>query len=301
MSEPCCDVVGLGECSVDLVCLMPRHPAPGDKLRLTGATWQGGGQVATAMAACARLGLRARFIGVVGDDPAGARTLAELAAVGVDTSPVKVVAGAASRQAVVLVDAASGERTILWHRDERARLTPDDLDATVASGRVLHVDATMPAAALAAARTARRAGALVSLDVDTVGPGVEELVALADLCVVPAGFARALGGTADPAAALRALAGRCPGFAVVTLGADGAIALVDGQVVHEPACGVTVVDTTGAGDVFHAAAIVARLGGLPPRELLRFSNAAAALATRAPGARGALPTRAEVDELLATA
>ncbi|HEY3359743.1 MAG TPA: carbohydrate kinase family protein [Polyangia bacterium] len=294
------DVVGFGESSVDLMCVMPRHPAPGEKLRLTAVESQGGGQVATAMVACARLGLTARYLGAVGDDDAGARTLRELRAAGVDVAGVRVVAGAASRQAVVLVDAA-GERTVLWHGDERTRLGPADLDRErCCSGRVLHLDATMLAAAQAAAAWARAAGILVSLDLDTPAPGVEELIGLADLCVVPLAFACALTGAATAGAALRALAGRCPGQVAVTLGQGGALALDGGAEVHEPAFAVDVVDTTGCGDVFHAAAIAARLRGLTPRPFLRFANAAAALATRRLGARGACPTLAEVEALLAT-
>jgi sulfofructose kinase len=293
------DVVGFGECSVDLMCVLPHHPAPGEKLRLSAAELQGGGQIATAMFACARLGLRARYLGAVGDDEAGQRTLRELAAGGVEVDAVRVVPGAASRQAVILVDAA-GERTVLWHGDERTRLGPGDLDpAALCAGRVLHLDATMPAAARAAAAAARAAGVLVSLDLDTVAPGIEELIALGDLCVVPQAFAAALTGAPEPEAALRALAGLCPGRVAVTLGPEGALALAGARVAHEPAFAVDVVDTTGCGDVFHAAAIAATLRGLPPRALLRFANAAAALACRRLGARGSCPTLAEVEALLA--
>jgi sugar/nucleoside kinase (ribokinase family) len=156
----------------------------------------------------------------------------------------------------------------------------------------------MPDVALSSARCAKAAGIMVSVDLDAIVPGVEELVSLADLCVVPIGFARDFTGAAEPASAVRRFAARCQGFIAITLGAEGALTHVGGAVVHVPAFPVPAVDTTGCGDVFHAAAIVASLRGLPPRDILRFANAAAALAARGLGARASCPTVPEVQTLL---
>ena len=293
------DVVGIGECSVDQMCVLPRTPVPGEKLELRSLQMQGGGQVATAMVACARLGLNARYVGAVGDDPAGHYTIEELRSEAVDASEVRVVPGGRTRQAVVLVDGQSGERTVLWHADPSVVLHPDDVtDDVIYSGHVVHLDGTMPDVALAVARRAKAAGIMISLDLDTLVPGVEELVSLAGLCVVPLTFAQEFTGAAEPASALRRFAPRCPGFVAITLGAEGSLTNVGGAVVHVPAFPVPAVDTTGCGDVFHAAAIVATLRGLPPREILRFANAAAALAARGLGARAACPTLPEVQTLL---
>jgi sulfofructose kinase len=293
------DVVGIGECSVDQMCVLPRPAVPGEKLELRSLQMQGGGQVATAMVACARLGLNARYVGAVGDDAAGHYTIEELRSEAVDASEVRLVTGGRTRQAVVLVDGRSGERTVLWHADPGVVLHPEDVtDDIVYSGHVLHLDGTMPDVALSAARRAKAAGIMISLDLDTLIPGVEELVSLADLCVVPLAFAREFTGATEPASALRRFAPRCQGFVAITLGAEGALTNVGGAVVHVPAFPVPAVDTTGCGDVFHAAAIVATLRSLPPREILRFANAAAALAARGLGARAACPTVPEVQTLL---
>jgi sulfofructose kinase len=296
------DVVGVGECSVDQMCVVPRNPTPGEKLELVSLQMQGGGQIATAMVACARLGLNARYVGAVGDDAAGHYTIEELRSEAVDASEVRVVPGGRTRQAVVLVDASSGERTVLWHADPAVVLHPEDVsDDVVHSGHVLHLDGTMPDVALSSARCAKAAGIMVSVDLDAIVPGVEELVSLADLCVVPIAFAREFTGAAEPASACRRFAARCQGFVAITLGAEGALTNVGGAVVHVPAFPVPAVDTTGCGDVFHAAAIVATLRGLPPREILRFANAAAALAARGLGARASCPTVPEVQTLLRSA
>jgi sulfofructose kinase len=293
------DVVGVGECSVDQMCVVPRHPAPGEKVELVSLQLQGGGQIATAMVACSRLGLNARYVGAVGDDAAGHYTIEELRSEAVDASQVRVVPGGRTRQAVVLVDGASGERTVLWHADPAVVIRPEDVpDDVVHSGHLIHLDGTAPEVALSCARRARAAGIVVSIDLDVIVPGVEELVSLADLCVVPLGFAQAFTGATEPASALRRFAARCPGFVAITLGAEGALTLVGGAVVHVPAFPVPAVDTTGCGDVFHAAAIVASQRGLPPRDILRFANAAAALAARGLGARAACPTVPEVQTLL---
>ncbi|MBI5482621.1 MAG: sugar kinase [Deltaproteobacteria bacterium] len=293
------DVVGVGECSVDQMCVVPRTPTPGEKLELRSLQMQGGGQIATAMVACSRLGLNARYVGAVGDDAAGHYTIEELRSEAVDASQVRVVPGGRTRQAVVLVDANTGERTVLWHADPAVVLHPEDVsDDIVHSGHVLHLDGTMPDVALSCARRARAAGTTVSVDLDAIVPGVEELVSLADLCVVPITFAREFTGANEPASAVRRFAARCQGFIAITLGASGALTHVGGAVVHVPAFPVPAVDTTGCGDVFHAAAIVASLRGLPPRDILRFANAAAALAARGLGARASCPTVPEVQTLL---
>jgi len=293
------DVVGVGECSLDEVCVVPRHPTPGEKLELRAMATLGGGQVATAMVACSRLGLNARYLGAVGDDAQGRLVLEELRQEGVDATHVRIIRGGATRRAVVLVDGATGERTVLGYRDPQVTLTPQDItDEMIQSGRILHLDGTMPSVTLACARRAKALGMTVSVDVDTPFDGLEELFGLADICVVPAPLAREITGALEPAGALRRLSQRCPGFVALTLGPDGAMTHIGGTVIHAPAFPVHPVDTTGCGDVFHAAVIVAVLRGLPPREILRFANAAAALAARALGARGSCPTFAEVQTLL---
>jgi sulfofructose kinase len=293
------DVVGLGEYSLDRLCLLPRHPELGEKVEASVMETRGGGQIATAMAACAMLGLRTRYLGPVSDDEAGQQTLDELDEIGVDTTVAHFLHGVPTREAVVLVDQRTGERTVLGHRDERFVLSGAKLNLEAAlSARVLHLDASQPEAALHCARKAQGEGVLVSVDLDTVGPAVDELFGLSDLCIVPARFALELTAAAEPAAALRRLCSRSRGLVVVTAGAEGALTLAGDAVVRVPAFPVGVLDTTGCGDVFHAAAIVALLRGLPPRELLRFANAAAGLASRALGARGSLPTLSEVQALL---
>src|SRR5215468_5853284 len=178
--KPSFDVVGIGEISVDHVCVIPRWPARGGKARMDHYALHGGGQVATAMLACARLGLRAKFLGKVGDDAGGRQALQGLSHEGVDVSGVRVVAGASTQTAVILVDAAAGERAVIWNHDPR--LVLDEVaPAEITSARALHVDVTGVSGSLAGLRAARAAGMLTSIDIDHVPERVEEILALIDL------------------------------------------------------------------------------------------------------------------------
>lgn len=297
------DVVGLGENCVDHYCVVPGLPGPGGKVRMSRHQVQGGGQVASAMLACQRLGLRARYLGRCGDDAESRAGIAELAAAGVEVSGVRVVRGARSQLSLILVDEASGERAIAWTQGPGLELQADELLAEeITAARVLHVDVTSPAAAARAVALARAAGVVTSIDADHAAAGIHELLREIDLCVLPEDFARELVGAASAAgvdAVLQGLQRLCAGLLVVTRGRLGCAALSPGSgVVAIPAYPVAVVDTTGCGDVFHAALVVALCEEQPVVAALRFASAAAALAARALGARAALPTRAEVHGLL---
>ncbi len=298
------DVVGLGENSLDLVAVVPAFPRPDTKQQVREVARLPGGQVATAMVACARLGLRARYVGRVGDDAFGRIGVASLAGEGVDVAGVEVVPGATSRFALVIVDAATSARTVLWDRDRRLEMDPVALPVDVlTSGRVLHVDATDVAASTAAARAARRAGARTTIDIDHAGAGVEALLAEIDVIIAAATVPAALTGYGDLGRALAAMEDAYPGRVIgVTLGEQGSLVRCGGREIRTPAFRVAVVDTTGAGDVFRAGFIAGWLGagaGAALEDGLVYANAAAALACRQLGARAGAPHADEVAAYLA--
>jgi sulfofructose kinase len=289
------DVVGMGQCSLDTVAVVDGLPRFAGKERILEATRLPGGQVATALLACTRLGLRCAFASTVGDDSEAERMLAPLRASGIDLAGVRVRPGVASQTALILVDRKSGERTVLWHRDLRLSLSVGEVtEAQVMAGRVLHLDAGDLEAAVWAAERARAAGIPVVLDADTPAPGIERLLAQVDFPIVSSDFAEKHFGTRSPAEALRGLVALGVRFAVVTLGDRGAVGSDGAQVFESPGFPVAVRDTTGAGDVFHAAFIWGLLEGLGAVEILRAASAAAAMSCRALGAQSGLPTRAEL-------
>ena len=166
------DVVGLGQNSVDHLCLVGEYPALGTKTDAEGYHLLPGGQVATAALAAHRLGLRACYVGATGDDAFGHRACSVLEEDGVATA-IKVVAGAQTQFAMIIVD-RHGERTIVEHYDPATVVTAGDLDEDLLrSCAVLHLDITDVPAAIQAARWAHDAGALVSLDIDRLLPGAE--------------------------------------------------------------------------------------------------------------------------------
>jgi sugar/nucleoside kinase (ribokinase family) len=294
------DVVGFGLNAVDYLITVPHYPIFNTKVQLREHVVRPGGQVATAMVALARLGCRTRYIGKVGDDDFGRLQLRSLAEAGVEHSHVKIVPGATSQLAFILIDEPSGERTIIWERDPRLVMRPEELDReAVTSGRVLHLDGHDVAAAVQAARWAREEGIPVVIDLDTFHPGVEELLPLVDYMITSAEFPKRFLGIAEPEEALRVLKQRYKNhFVAITLGDRGAIAYYQGVFIHSPAFRVPCRDTTGAGDAFRGGFIYGLLNGMSVTETLRFANAVAGLNCRGVGARGGLPTLAEVEELL---
>ncbi len=302
------DVLGVGYAALDLICLVERFPEPDTKVPVISMSRQGGGQVGTALAAVARLGGRAAFIGKFGDDDEGQAARDALVREGVDCSRALVVPGMTSVFSVVLVEADTGRRTVLSRKDPRIALAPSEVpEPAVAAARAVHLATHEVDGATAAAHLARRAGTIVSLDAERPRPGVDALVPLVDYLVAAHGFPRAATGRTDDCAALEALADLGPPVVVQTLGRDGARAFVAGRHVEAPGFAVPVVDTTGAGDVFHGAFLLAMLdrdaGRAPAPEVvaeaLRVANAAAAMKCRSLGGRAGIPRRAEVDRFLA--
>lgn len=307
------DLLGFGECSHDLVYRLPvqlAEPLP-DKTSALAHEVLGGGQIATACVAAARLGRRARFAGVIGADGAGRALVEGLVAEGVDASLVCCCPGVPTRTAVILCDRA-GERAVIEWRSPKL-LPPTDLlrPEDIAAARVLHVDLGFPEATLAAAAKAQTLGALVSVDLDQVTPGAKSLLEKTDLCVVSARFPAQLTGCADELRAARLLSDYTPGVVVVTRGAQGCLLVCDGDTRKLPAFEPpALVDTTACGDTFHAAFVCALLDAVDGgdtacaaavfAEAARFASGAAALKCRDVGRRGC-PRLAEVLSFLSHA
>lgn len=295
------DVVAFGENSLDFVGTGPRPPAGIDKTTLTHFELLVGGQATTAAVACARQGLRSRYVGVFGRDEWGATVRQALQRDAVDL--VAIEREARSRVAVVLVDSDTGDRTVYEFRDRALSVDREAMPTeAILSGRVLMLDATDLATSTTMARLARAAGVPTVIDVDRVSLAVAELLREIAVIVVPRAFLESWTGAADPGAALAMLANEFhPAAAVVTLGAEGSLALADGREIRTPGFPVDVLDTTGAGDAFRAGFVSAwiREAASPDLEsILEQANATAALNCQAVGAQTGLPRCAEVERLV---
>ena len=305
MSPSRWDVLGVGCNSVDYVYRLPASPradSPNAKLRISSHQALCGGQMATAMAACASFGLRAAYLGLIGNDHNGRLLMSELQQRGVDVSPV-MTRQCANRFAVITVDESTGERIVLWDRDDRLNLSRGDIDPVlVRSARIVHVDDEDVAGAIAAASIAREAGVPVTSDIEHATDRTGELIAAVDMPIFAQHVLPVMTGESDPERGLRAMRAAHPNKPLcVTLGAGGAMMLDDDQLIHEPGFQVKAVDTTGAGDVFRAAMIYGLLNGFDTRQMLHFANVAAAMSCMGNGAMSSVPSLEDVQRVLSGA
>src|SRR5436190_5292003 len=183
------DVLGIGFCGLDDLLLLTEIPPPEGRATIVGREQQCGGMVATAMVAVARLGGRAGFVPVVGDDAIGRRILDEFCYYGVDVSRALVRPGNRSHLTVVLVDRATGARAFLSQRGDVPAIQPRELDRDfVTSSRILHLSDATPAA-LQAALWVKGAGGEVCYDGTHFHPGIFNLARHLDYLVVSRFFA----------------------------------------------------------------------------------------------------------------
>ncbi len=301
MSNRIVDVVGLGLNATDTVIRVRQFPPLGGKEKLVESSMQAGGQVATALVTCQRLGLKCRYIGKVGDDIGGQYQLASLRREAIDLRHLRVVQNTPNQLAYIIVDQKTGERTVFWDRHPRLAVQAYEVkQEAVARARALHLDGCDVDAAVEAARIARAAGVPVVADLDTVYKKVETLFPYIDYLIASTNFLPAVTGEPDPFRVLEYMSReyrvRAPGM---TLGRDGALVYWQGRYHYSPGFVVETVDTTGAGDVFHGAFIYGLLAGWEMDRILNFSNAMAGLNCTALGARGGISTRAKAEALIA--
>ena len=294
------DIVGVGLNATDTVIPVAHYPLSGSKVEIRAAQLLPGGQVATAMVACQTWGLAARYVGKLGDDHAAQLHCSEFRKAGVDARIV-TAPGCSSQQSFILVE-PSGERTVLWKRDPRLTLHPGDLRKEwITEARALLVDGHDTKAAITAATWAREAGIPVIADLDELYPGVDGLIPKIDYLIVSRDIPAQLAGGFDLRESLLRIQGKFGSrLAAATLGPEGVLACDGRAFCYRPAFRVPVVDTTGAGDIFHAGFIYGLLQEWPLEKSLDFGCAAAALNCTGVGARGGIQPVAQVQHLMET-
>ena len=293
------EVVGMGLNSVDFLCVVPEFPTLNSKMRILQFSKQGGGQVATAMVALSRWGVKTKYVGKFGGDELGQFSSNSLQQEGVDVSSVTSEPNTPNQFGMIIVDGLSGERTILWDRDARLMYREGELQKKdVCSGKLLHLDGHDIKAAIQCARWAKEEKIPTVIDLDKVEPLTSELIKEIDFVVTSGRFPALFTGISDRKKALTEFQKHIPGFLCATLGHDGAVALVEGEFVYVKGFEVKAVDTTGAGDVFHAGFIYGLLQNWELLDILRFANAVAALKCRDLGGRRGIHSLEEVQQFL---
>jgi sugar/nucleoside kinase (ribokinase family) len=296
------DVVGFGTNAVDFLIAVPRYPQFNSKIELTDYVQAAGGEIATSMVGIRRLGLRSAYIGRFGDDHAGEIGIRSLVDEGVDMTYAERIEGARTQIAFIIIDERSGERTVIWKRDQKLSYTESDVPVrAVENTRILHFTPHDALACIRVAQAARSNGAIVSIDIDNVFENVEELLKSVDIIIASSDFPKRLLGDVDVRNALVEMQRRYGAKLVgVTLGEMGSLLLCEGEFIETPGFKVPggCKDTTGAGDSFRVGLLYGLITGTSIEEGARMANAVAALKCRAVGARTALPSSQELNSFL---
>jgi sugar/nucleoside kinase (ribokinase family) len=294
------DILGIGCATVDEFLRVDVFPTPDTKQEVLGEDRQGGGLIPTALVAATRLGRHCAYFDMLGTDDLSRWVIDDLAREGLDVSPILIRPNARPIHAVIIVT-LDGSRTILYNTTGRVMTDGDVLpDDAIRNARLLMLDDVNGGALDGLARAAagaRRAGIPVVADFER--PAYRPLLDEIDHLIVSAHWASAATGLDSPQEAVKALWTARRAAVVVTCGSDGAWSMdAHTPPTHHPAYSVSVVDTTGCGDVFHGAYAVGVLEGLPLRERIRLAAATAALKATQLGGRPGTPTRAQVNEFL---
>ncbi len=288
----------IGHAVQDYVFSLPELPAGGRKFRAAAFECVGGGPAATAAVAIVRLGGEASLAARLGADTVADAITGELEGYGVDCSRVKRFAGRTSSLSAVMVD-ARGERMIVNYRDPEMPAGPDRIGDVAAFDAVL-ADTRWPAGAATGFAAARAAGVPAVLDADDPVPDDPAMLSRATHLAFSADGLLGLTGDGDPARAIKSVHERFGAWVCVTDGARGVMLCDSGEISTIGAFAVDVVDTLGAGDVWHGAFALRLAEGAPEAGAVRFANAAAAIKVSRKGGRSGAPRRAEVENLLAT-
>jgi len=293
------DCLGFGVCPIDYLCILKSYPQLDDKIEAIQSDVQGGGPVPTAMATLSRLGKRAAFMGRVGTDPEGQFVKKELEGEGVNTDYLIIDPQMKTPKAFIWIDRKSGKRTVVLDEPKLKRTSPSEFDfLDKIETKFLHLDARDVDINIYLAKWAKSMGAEVVLDMGSLRDDFTRLLPLVDHLVVSHRFASGYTGSTDPTGACDKLLRQGFKNVVITLGEQGVVGGSGEMVFRVPGYKVEVVDTTGAGDVFHGAFIYGLLENWELEQIIQFSNACAALKCTKLGGRAGIPTLAEVKTFL---
>lgn len=277
------DVVGIGDLCLDFTAATPRIPATDMAAPLLYTTSQGGGKVPTALVALRRLGASCTLFSTVGDDAAGRFCAQELRDAGVDTGNLVCLRGQRTNLTICLAEQETGGRSFLGKYDMRT-VKPEELNREVIqSAKYLHLWSVSPAAQQAAAWIHEAGGAVV-FDADRYSAAFEPHLQMIDVFICSEFYFTGRFGEqagrdrTQLEAGLRVLQSKGPGIVIVTLGGRGYAGVDQNGFFSGPAfTEIQVVDSTGAGDVFHGAFLYGLLQGWDAPETARFAAAASAV------------------------
>ncbi len=294
------DVVGIGASALDNLSVVDGYPIEDERTEVEEFTWQGGGNVATALVAVARLGGKACYHGFIGDDENTGTVLEGFKSEGVDVRHIKIKKGR-NPYAFIMINKRNSSRTILYSRKDVPVFRGEDVDShVIRNTKVVLIDTYYDEASFRASEIAKERGISVVIDAEWVTPHCQEMMNNATHVIASKSFSLEFTGrtsNSDNERILKEIAEKtaCP-FICITLGERGSIAFArkNGEVYRQKAFKVDVSDTTGAGDVFHGAFSYFLTRGYGIVEIMRYSSACAAMACREVGGRRGIPTLPEL-------
>ena len=293
------DVVGVGIACLDLNATVTSIPKIDENVMMLDFRKQMGGTVSTALATLQRLGAKTMYMGILGDDENGTYILENLRAEGIDVSTVRQVEGLSSPFSFVMVDSMTSKRSIAYYPGCSFTVPADCIEPkAIESAGLLHVDISTPAV-FAACDVARQAGVPISVEANVPYPGLDELLSGGNIFISSQEIMHELVNEEEAVAAGRKVMTEYKlDLVVVTLGAEGSVAITSDETVSSPGFKVKAVDTTGAGDVFHGAYLYGHVKGWSLEKTLRFANAAAAIMCTGQSGWDDIPTLRQVEDFL---
>lgn len=297
------EILGIGHCCQDNICIIEDYPKEDSSTHILNIDdTQGGGAVATALVAAAKLGTGAGIIANIGSDEIGEKILEGFHRSGVCTDLVSRIQDGRSSSSFVMVNSKNGSRTKFPYRDD----LPDiqfggEIKEGFSHAKILHLDGTQYSNAIRGAKLAKEMGLTVSLDACSVQKDNRkniELASLVDILITNAKYPCRVTGETDIGKALFKLSALGPSIVVATAGNDGCYWVNGSEIIHFPVYPVKVVDSTGAGDTFHGAFLSQWLRDKNIANCLQFATAVSTLKCQKYGGRAGIPTRGETEEFI---
>ncbi|MDD4414226.1 MAG: carbohydrate kinase family protein [Oscillospiraceae bacterium] len=284
-------IVGIGACVMDTLMTLPEFPKEDTKMRAMDVKQSGGGPAATGIVAAAKLGVKSGFIGVLSDDSGGQFLSDDFMLYGVDVSRIDIKSGYRSFTSFIWLNKQKGSRTCVFDKGNLPPLVLSDSQKQfIKNAKLLLVDGNDMDAAVEAAEIARKSNTTVLYDAGGLYDGVERLLCLTDILIPSEEFALAHTGKTNVNAAAAVLDNWYhPKAVVITRGKKGGLLYVNGKYIEYPIYPAEVVDSNGAGDVFHGAFAAAVVRGFSLEQACHFSSAVSAIKCTGTGARESVP------------
>ena len=305
MNEKKIDLIGFGDPFLDLVVKLEQLPKTNTNCQISEYGFQGGGNVPTACVAAARLGLKTSLIGCVGDDLFGKIGLEDLKYNNVDVSHMSVQRDKKSNFCICVTESAVGGKEFISKPGDFKEISIEELDEEFfASTKMMHV-ALITSAVAKACDIVHANGGKISVDANYYRPYTYDYYDKIDIFIGSEMYYLAFCedkelNPLEYEKNMRILKSYGPEIVIFTFGPEGCKGVYDNNYFSLPALKVDVVDTTGAGDVFHGAFDYFYLQGYDVETCVKFSTGVSAIKCTRPGGRSGIPTVSVLKEFLKT-